>query len=187
MIERIPDRPLPNKVRVIYLLGAGFNRRLMTQEKLNAFGDEQSRTGCSRTAAAAVLLKHFTCIWPSQTVQHLTMTPKPSSIELFLLLLTSEAGDSVCRDPPAIRMRNYCSRHHTFRRRGEHFRPIILPNRRTPSLWRGTRHQMVFVYIRDFLAAPEFTLETYAVSLRRVHDRILMEDVLVGSYTDSEI
>jgi hypothetical protein len=46
---------------------------------------------------------------------------------------------------------------------------------------------MVFVYIRDFLAAPEFTLETYAVSLRRVHDRILMEDVLVGSYTDSEI
>jgi hypothetical protein len=43
--------------------------------------------------------------------------------------------------------------------------------------------------LRDFLADSEFTLEivnTYTVSLRRVHDRILMDDVLAGFYTDSE-
>jgi hypothetical protein len=43
--------------------------------------------------------------------------------------------------------------------------------------------------LRDFLADSEFTLEivnTYTVSLRRIHDHILMEDVLTGFYTDSE-
>jgi hypothetical protein len=44
--------------------------------------------------------------------------------------------------------------------------------------------------LRDFLADSEFTLEIVnicTVSLRRVHDRILMDDVLTGFYTDSEI
>jgi hypothetical protein len=44
--------------------------------------------------------------------------------------------------------------------------------------------------IRDFLADSEFTLEivnTYTVCPRRVHDHILMDDVLAGFYTDSEI
>jgi hypothetical protein len=44
--------------------------------------------------------------------------------------------------------------------------------------------------LRDFLANTEFTLETVStntVYLRRVHDRIVMDDVLAGSYTNSEI
>jgi hypothetical protein len=44
--------------------------------------------------------------------------------------------------------------------------------------------------LRDFLADSEFTLEivnTYTVHLRRIHDRILMDDVMAGFSSDSEI
>ena len=47
-----------------------------------------------------------------------------------------------------------------------------------------------FLSLRDFLADSELTLEiadTYTVSKRRDHDRILMDDALVGWYTNSEI
>ena len=47
-----------------------------------------------------------------------------------------------------------------------------------------------FLSLRDFLADSEFTLEvanTYAVSKRRDHDRILMDDALTGWNTDSNI
>jgi hypothetical protein len=46
------------------------------------------------------------------------------------------------------------------------------------------------LFLRDFLADLEFTLEianTHIVCLRRVHDRILMDDVLAGFYIESEI
>jgi hypothetical protein len=65
MTEKIPGQPLRNKLRILRLLGADLQRRLMTQdEKWNTFGDEQwgSRTGRSATAATAVLVKHFTCL-----------------------------------------------------------------------------------------------------------------------------
>jgi hypothetical protein len=44
--------------------------------------------------------------------------------------------------------------------------------------------------LRDILADSEFTLEivnTYTVQLRQVHDRILMDDVMTGFSSDSEI
>ena len=47
-----------------------------------------------------------------------------------------------------------------------------------------------FLSLRDFLADSELTLEvanTYKVTKRRDHDRILMDDALAGWYTDSDI
>jgi hypothetical protein len=47
-----------------------------------------------------------------------------------------------------------------------------------------------FSPLRDFLAGSEFTLDianTYTVCLRRVRDRILIDDVLARWYTNSAI
>jgi hypothetical protein len=76
MLEKIPGRPLLQKLGIIHLLEADLNlslgivwsRRLMAQgEKLKVFGEEQwgSRTG--RSATTAFLLKHFSYLMMNLT------------------------------------------------------------------------------------------------------------------------
>jgi hypothetical protein len=58
--------------------------------------------------------------------------------------------------------------------------------------WRSLPHSVGqwLPSLCEFLADSECTIEianTYTVRIRRVHDRILMEDAMTGNFTDSEM
>jgi hypothetical protein len=58
--------------------------------------------------------------------------------------------------------------------------------------WRSLPHSVGqwLPSLCEFLADSECRIEianTYTVRIRRVHDRILMEDAMTGNFTDSEM
>ena len=115
MIEKIPGKPLLNKLRVIHLIESDFNlmtgilwgRRLMAQgERLNQFGDEQGGSRKDRRAQDILLFKHL-----AYSVVRLTKTncatfdnDAKSCYDRIVMLFASLCSQRLGMDPKACEL-----------------------------------------------------------------------------------
>ena len=115
MIEKIPGRPLVNKLRVIHLIESDFNlltgilwgRRLMAKgERCGAFGDDQGGSRKDRRAQEILLFKHLV-----YSVVRLTKTncasfdnDAKSCYDRIVMLLASLSSQSLGLDPKACEL-----------------------------------------------------------------------------------
>ena len=115
MIEKIPGKPLLNKLRVIHLIESDFNlmtgilwgRRLMKQgERLEAFGDEQGGSRKDRRAQEILLFKHlaYSLVRMTKTNCATFDNDAKSCYDRIVMLFASICSQRLGMDPKACKL-----------------------------------------------------------------------------------